>query len=443
MPGMGALGARSAVIRLLWRSGFGATPDAVAAAVAAGFDRTLDAVLAPAGPDAGAAATPPPAFTATRVKKSAGAAARAAARKAAQQDGRRLVLWWLDRMVAAAAPWPEKRTLLWHGHWATSIQKVKLASAMLAQNETMRRLGGGGFDALARAMVVDPALMIWLDASGNTAAAPNENLARELMELFTLGVGHYSENDVRQAARALTGWRVDFSGGTPAATFAARAHATGSQTVLGVTSPFTADGLADLLVSRPDSARYLATRLWGWLVAPVPPSAASLDRAVSAYGAGRDLTALCRALFTDPAFTDPASVLVRQPIEYVVGLLRALRLRPSTLDTKVQRALLAGLTGLGQVPFEPPNVGGWPVGGAWLTTSAARARLVLAEALARAADLSRLSAATAADRPDQLAVQLGVDAWTARTRSVLAGAAGDPVELVTLAASSPEYVCGR
>jgi uncharacterized protein (DUF1800 family) len=438
---MGAIGERAAVIRLLRRSGFDAGPDAVAAAVAAGFAATLDAVLAPGGTDAGAAATPPPSFSATRVTKAAGTAARAAARKDAAREGRELVLWWLDRMVATDAPWTEKRTLLWHGHWATSIQKVKLASAMLAQNQTLRRLGGGGFDAMARAMVVDPALMIWLDASGNTARAPNENLARELMELFTIGVGHYTETDVRQAARALTGWRVDFAGAAPAAAFQPRAHATGTQTVLGTTKDLTADDLVDLLVARPDSARYLATRMWGWLVSPTPPSAASLDAAVSAYGAGRDLTALFRALFTDPAFTDSSSVLVRQPVEYVVGLLRTLHLRPSTMDAKVQRALLAGLAALGQVPFEPPNVGGWPVGGAWLTTSAARARLVLAEALARAADLSTIEKAATASRPDVLASWLGVDAWTARTRSVLAGAAGDPVELVTLAASSPEYVC--
>jgi uncharacterized protein (DUF1800 family) len=157
---MGAIGERAAVIRLLRRSGFDAGAGAVAAAVAGGFAEALDAVLAPAGTDAGAAATPPPSFSVTRVKKSAGTAAKAAARKDAQQEGRELVLWWLDRMVAAGQPWTEKRTLLWHGHWATSIQKVKLASAMLAQNQTLRALGGGGFDALARAMVVDPALMI-------------------------------------------------------------------------------------------------------------------------------------------------------------------------------------------------------------------------------------------------------------------------------------------
>lgn len=429
--------------RLLKRTGFTATPAQVSAGLAAGFPATVSAILRPTGGDPGAAATPLPSLAAPPAKPGKGdAAAKKQYRKQLQQQTRQVTLWWLDRMVAAQQPWVEKRTLLWHGHWATSVTKVKSPAAMLAQNDTERKLGGGDFGGFARAMVVDPALMVWLDAQVNTKKAPNENLGRELMELFTLGVGHYTENDVRQAAQALTGWRVSRAA-TPAASFVPARHADGTQTILGVTQAFGADSLVNLLVSQPNSPRYLATRMWGWLVAPTPPSPASLDRIVAAYGAKHDLTAMFEAMLTDPAFADGASVLVRQPIEYVVGMLRDLNLRPSTLDKKTQAAVGTGLTGLGQVPFQPPSVGGWPVGAAWLTTSAARARLALAEALVRVADLGALRGAAASARPDLLAGQLGVGAWTPRTRSVLTGAANDPVELTVLALNAPEYVTSR
>ncbi|WP_107115830.1 DUF1800 family protein [Streptomyces globisporus] len=244
------LDTRARVTRLLQRAGFDAGADAVDAAARAGFDATLDRVLGEAV-DGGVDATPAPRLgplpprnaearekqkgrgedrpagrasdpappvpgaggTADAAGEAEGAAdpVRKAYRQALREQREELTVWWLDRMVAVEHPWEEKRTLLWHNHWATSIQKVKSGAAMLQQNETLRRLGGGDFRGLARAMVVDPALMVWLDAGGSTAKAPNENLARELMELFVLGVGNYTETDVRQAAAVLTGWTVDRS----------------------------------------------------------------------------------------------------------------------------------------------------------------------------------------------------------------------------------------
>lgn len=437
---MAKLDERAAVGRLLDRAAFGAGADETEAASRQGFAATLDRLLTPTGADSGVAATPAPRFDALPARPDAGAD-RKAYTAAVREQRQQLVGWWVDRMVRAEHGWPERRTLLWHGHWATSLQKVKSAAAMLAQNETMRRLGGGDFRTFARSMVRDPALMIWLDASGNTAKAPNENLARELMELFTLGVGAYSEQDVRQAAQALTGWRVDRSAGTGyAARFQPRRHATGPQTVLGATADFTDQTLVDLLVSRPASPRYLATRLWRWLVAPTAPVESEVDRLVAAYGPGRDLTALFRALFTAGPFTDSGSVLVRSPVEYVVGTLRALRLRPDALAAKQRRALRADLQGLGQVPFLPPSVGGWPAGGAWLTTAAAKARLGFAQRVAGWADLSTVEGAAAGERPELLARLLGRPVWTDRTRAVLAASAADPARVTALALTAPEYV---
>ncbi|AXK36034.1 DUF1800 domain-containing protein [Streptomyces armeniacus] len=466
------LDATARVARLLQRTGFGAvSAERAEQAAAGGFDAALDAVLTDSDP--GAAATPPPHFPPLpeRPKKpqrgqggeekddakdesgkddkggkgDKGGDARSAYREAVREQREQLTVWWLDRMTASEQPWPEKRTFLWHGHWATSIAKVKSADAMLAQNETLRRDGGGDFRRLARAMVRDPALMVWLDASGNTAEAPNENLARELMELFVLGVGNYGEQDVREAARSLTGWAVNRKtedGYT--VRFRPRRHAEGAQRVLGTERDLDPKELVDLLTARPESARYLVTRWWGWLVSSEKgPSEEALDRITAAYGARRDVTAMVRAMFTDPAFADPDSVLVKQPVEYVVGSLRVLGLRPAELSGELRKFLLRTLTSLGQVPFRPPSVGGWPSGTAWLTTAAARARTAFAQRMTGEARESELLAtvrkAPAKDRPDRLADALGTE-WSDRTRSVLAEAAGDPRRVTAVALTTPEYL---
>jgi uncharacterized protein (DUF1800 family) len=283
-------------------------------------------------------------------------------------------------------------------------------------------------------MVRDPALLVWLDGQRNKKGKPNENLARELMELFTLGVGHYSETDVREAARALTGWRVDRARGTAAPV--PKQHDDGSKTVLGVTGDLDDRGLVDLLTARPDSAAHVATRLWARHGSAVLPTA-TLYRLVSAYGPGRDVTALLRAMFLDPAFRADRSSLVASPVEYVVGVHRALGL-PVPRPGKAGRALLATLTALGQVPFRPPSVGGWPGGAAWLSTAATKERLTFAAAAAQQADLAGIR--TSADRPGAVAHLLGIDAWTPRTLAALKDAAADPVRLTTLALVSPEYL---
>ena len=305
---------------------------------------------------------------------------------------------------------------------------------MLRQNQTLRSLGRGDFRELARAMVRDPALLVWLDGQKNKKGKPNENLARELMELFTLGVGHYSETDVREAARALTGWRVDRARATAAPM--PRQHDDGSKTVLGVTGDLDDRSLVDLLTARPESAAFVATRLWARLGSATLP-ADTLQRLVAAYGSGRDVTALLRALFLDPAFRADRSSLVASPVEYVVGVFRALHV-PVPRDGRSGRVLLGTLDALGQVPFRPPSVGGWPGGIAWLSTAATKERLTFAGAMARKADLDLVARST--DRPEAAAHLLGVDAWTDRTLAALKDAAADPVRLVTLALVSPDYL---
>jgi uncharacterized protein (DUF1800 family) len=274
---------------------------------------------------------------------------------------------------------------------------------------------------------------VWLDGGGNKLGKPNENLAREFMELFTLGVGHYSEADVRDAARALTGWRVDYRNGVAAT--APRAHDPGPKTVLGTTGDLDAGQLVDLLVRQGASPRFLAARIWTRFVSDTPPDAATTDRLVAAYGPNHDITALVAAAVREPEFRDPASVLVREPVLWLVAALRALRLEASAVPTQ---ALVGGLNGLGQVPLAPPNVGGWPAGLPWLTTAAALTRMRLGQTLAAAGDIGQVAGVAPAARIDSTAALLGLPGFGDRTAAALRPLAGQPAQLVGLALASPE-----
>jgi uncharacterized protein (DUF1800 family) len=368
--------------------------------------------------------------------------AKKAANKARLAQEAKVTGWWLDRMVSSggavsgpAGAAAERLTWFWHGHFATSEQKVRSPQLMLAQNQTFRKFARGSFTELARALVVDSAMIRWLDGNDNREGSPNENLAREFLELFTLGIGHYAETDVFEGARALTGWTIRRN--STEARFVPSRHDSGSKTMLGKTGNFDAKGFVDLALAKPESAAFVIGRLWFRLVSATPPTAATMARLVAAYGARRDVGAVLKAIVAEDAFRDSTSALVKQPVEWAVGLMRALGIQPSKLDDKTRVKLLAGLRGMGQLPLRPPSVGGWPSGGSWLTTSAGVARLQLAALLARNAELGQLQKSSA--RVDGVRALLGVDQWSARTRDALAGVT-EPAQLVAVAACAPEYV---
>jgi uncharacterized protein (DUF1800 family) len=433
---------RQLVAHLLRRTTFGPTAAEVDAAEQAGLEATLVRLLNPAGTDPGAAATPEPRFAAdpyAGLPQGATREQRQQAQQTARTQIQSLLAWWLTRMVAAEHQLTEKMVFFWHGHWATSVQKVKSAPLMQRQLATFRMLGRTDFSAFTKAMLRDPALIIWLDGQRNTRQAPNENLARELMELFTLGVGNYSEDDVKEGARALTGWAVDR--GSLEARLVPNRHDTGSKTILGRTANFDADSYADLLVAQSANATRLARRLWARFAGPTMTTAAE-SRLVAAYRTGNDVNALLAALLRDPEFPGMRGALVKQPVEWMVGALRQLGIRPTALTDSQRRLVLGGLDGLGQVPLEPPSVGGWPANAAWLTTSSLQVRLRLAAALAAVASPSTVDALRAGGNDDRLAAVarlLAVDAWTDRTRDALLAAAADPRRLLTVGLASPEY----
>lgn len=435
-----ALDDRAAVRRLLDRFGFGPRPGEFESAAGRGFDATLAALLAP-GDDPGARSTPPPALEPEPEKPENGKPDKEAKKKVKQLQKEQVSAitgWWLDRMVLATKPAPERVTWFWHGHFATSAQKVRSARLMLAQNETLRRLGRGEFAPLAKAMVVDPALLVWLDGQKNKVGAANENLAREFMELFTLGVGKYTEDDVKEAARALTGWKVDRATGEAAQV--PKQHDNEPKTVLGATGPFDAASLVDVLLARPDCPRFVAQRMWHRLVSTEPAPPEAIERLAAAYSPGKNTVSLLKGIAAEPAFRDPATSMVKQPVEWLVGLCRAVGLRPSALPDKTKVQLLGGMRGMGQVPFLPPSVGGWPSGNSWLTTSSALTRLQVAQLVAQHADLKDLTAAAPGSRVDGVRNLLAVDGWSERTVAALRQVQGDPKQLVAVAACAPEYV---
>jgi len=425
-----------AIRRALDRFGFGADAAQLATARHAGWDATVADVFRPASGRPGTVVPTLPPVVRPGKDASAADKKKAALERKAQQL--QIVTWWLERMVSADHGLTERMTWFWHGHFATSVQKVKSASLMLVQNQTLRADALTTFDKLAHALIIDPAMLVWLDGNDNVVGAANENLAREFMELFSLGHGAYSEDDVREAARALTGWTVKRATGK--ARFVPRRHDDTSKTILGTTADFDAGSFVDLACRQSASPAFVISRVWARLVGPLPLTTAVDDRLVAAYGSSGDITALLGAVLAEDAFRDRQAGLVKQPVEWLAGLMRALGVRPSALDPKEKRELAVGLRGMGQVPFLPPSVGGWPADGAWLTTSAALARLHTAKLVAGKADLKALTAASRLNRITAVGHLLGVGSWTMRTRNALAAAAGDPVALVVAAAGSPEYV---
>jgi uncharacterized protein (DUF1800 family) len=292
-------------------------------------------------------------------------------------DLHRLQAWWVYRLLFSPDPLGERLTLLWHNHFATSNEKVHDVRAMRRQNETHRRLARARFGELLAAAIREPALLVYLDATANRKGRPNENLARELMELFTLGIGHYTESDVKAAARALTGWT--FEDGElrelPAE------HDDGEKTILGKTGRWSGSQLVAMLADQPATAHRLAARLCGLFMgehAVDAPAVAAL--AVGLRDHHLDIGWGVETILRSQAFFASANIRTRVlgPAEFVIGACRTLlpfAPPPSTL------ALAGWIRQLGQDLFSPPNVGGWPEGRGWLTGKSIIARTKFASAL--------------------------------------------------------------
>jgi uncharacterized protein (DUF1800 family) len=247
---------REKVAHLLRRFGLGASEAELEYYGEAGLKGAIDRLL---NPDSVEEAEIPP--------------AQAFGGKNQQLKPQSIRAWWIQKLLATRRPLVEKMTLFWHDHFATSVQKVDNAGLMLDQNETLRAYALGNFRELLKEVSKDPAMMFWLDNQLNVKGKPNENFAREVMELFTLGVGHYSEKDVQEAARAFTGWNYSvrrgkkanpnsIRGGRPVFVENTEDHDEGRKSILGKSGPFSGDDVLDLLCDNLQTARYLTWKVW-------------------------------------------------------------------------------------------------------------------------------------------------------------------------------------
>ena len=345
-----------------------------------------------------------------------------------------LMQWWLDQMVATTNPLNEKMTWFWHGHWATSLGKVRYPLPMYNQNVTLRKYALGDFAEFSQAMFLDGALQLWLDGGENTVKAPNENLSREMMELFILGVNRYSENDVKELARSFTGYRVSRTSGE--ISIASRRRDNGSVTVLGKSGAMSPQEVIAHLVAQDSCQKFIPERMWYRFISSANPLPEN-HSTISAFAA-RDVKTLVTALINDPALSSVENSIVKSPVEWFVAVCRALSLTPSQLPSFTK--LNGYLEKLSQIPFQPPNVGGWPTDQAWLSSASAQYRLAFATWLASLADLTELSAVPTNDRVEYLLNWLGIVEWSTRTSSALRAVRDNPQRLFTLAICSPEYV---
>lgn len=307
-------------------------------------------------------------------------------------DIRRLQAWWLYRMLFTPDPLTERLALVWHNHFATSQLKVEDVDAMRRQNAIFRRHARGPFGDLLREMLRDPALLAWLDAPSNRKGRPNENLARELMELFTLGVGRFSERDVKEVARALTG-RTVVNG-----RYAVRPdwYDDAPKTILGKNARFDGDMVADLLLEHPATAGRLAGRLCrSFLGEGVADESTVSELAERLRADGLHVGRAVEIIFRSELFFSARNLhaQVSEPVPFVIGTVRSLE----RFDPPPSTLLLAEWTGrLGQELFFPPNVGGWPGGRSWLSGRSVIARANFAAALVG----GRLNAGSAAEVAD-------------------------------------------
>jgi uncharacterized protein (DUF1800 family) len=369
-PYRGQLDERLAA-HLLRRAGFGGTPDDVSRYAALSVNDAVESLVR--FPSTGSITPPEEIYDIGGPQPMSAMGGQPPMKRAkivrreARQALLALQLWWLNRMLSSQVPLQEKMTLYFHGHF-TSHYTLRFPQITYNQNALFRRYALGNLRELTRQVSKDPAMLIYLNGAQNVAAHPNENYARELMELFTLGVDHYTENDVRESARAWTGWRVDRR--SAQATFDPQLHDNGVKTFLGQTGSFTGDDVVNIIFEQPACARFFAASLLSWFVYNNPES--ELVDGVAALLRKHDfeLAPVVSTILRSNVFysTRAYRALVKSPVEFTVGTYKVLGV------AQVDEIALPALHEMGQELFNPPNVAGWPGGQNWLTSGTMIAR---------------------------------------------------------------------
>jgi uncharacterized protein (DUF1800 family) len=291
------------------------------------------------------------------------AVVKRALRNTERKHERDLQTFWVGQMVNSPSPLTERLVLFWHNHFTSSLEKVNPPQLLWQQDRVIRQYAGGNFASFLHAMARDPAMTLYLDSQDNRKGKPNENFARELLELFTLGEGHYQEADIKEAARAFTGWHVDRQTGS--FLVERRQHDAGPKTFLGKTGPFDGDDILDLVLDQKQTAVFLTEKLWREFVSPNPDPTEVARLADVFRSSDYRLKPLLEALFLSDAFWNPANrqALVKSPAQLAVGFARS-------QGAPADNAQLANaLRGLGQDLFNPVSVKGWPTGTEWIDSS--------------------------------------------------------------------------
>lgn len=401
---------RERISHVARRLGFGVEPEIARSAT---VDQALSSVLDLSG-------TTPPAEAAPPVDRED---ARSREQRVAPYE------YWFTQMISGPRRVEERLCWFWHDHFATSIRKVVVPYLMFKQHITIRQHATGSFADLLHAIATDPAMLVYLDGVENQIGSINENFGREVMELFTLGRGNYTEDDVIASSRAFSGWvvprgdRAARFGLEPfSAFFVPRRHDAGSKTLLGTTAALDARGAVDVLLEQPATAALIASKMYAELVG-IPASEKTLLNLAAVFRADYSIMALVEEIASSPEFASDEAirVKVRTPIERAVGLAQALD-GPS-------RGIANGLRNVGYVPFNPPHVGGYPKGTRLLGPYHLVHGFDLASVLPRSMPL--MSSV-------ELAEALGIYDLTPQTKSVLDGAT-DPYLRTALAINSPEY----
>ncbi len=437
---------------LLRRAGFGPLPQEVAEAVASGPDRAVDALFAfPPEPDfpglfdevrAAERQADAVRHALPRVRLRDNPELRALNQEAQRKHGRAIVgltAWWLDRMARTSAPLQEKLTLFWHGHFTSSFGDVHDAIAMYSQNQLFRRHAAGNLARLLDGVARDPAMLRYLNNDENRRGHPNENWARELMELFTMGIGHYTETDIKESARAWTGWTLrGYRSYVDRRTFAFKPllHDGGTKTFLGQSGAWDGTDIVRIILAHPATPQWISGKLARFFVSPQPDPGLVDAMAQQLYSAGYEIAPVLRALFRSRAFYGREVMYsqVKSPTQLVVGAARHLGIA----DPDWVR-LSQAMAGMGQRLFFPPTVAGWHGEAAWMNAGTVFARTdALAGLVAGALGSPDLSAFSSLDAVTARLLGRSLPPPRRSALSPLA-AGGVAPEVLHLTMSMPEY----
>lgn len=363
---------------LLWRAGFGATIQDMQTYKNQSITKVVDDLFAKSANTNPLKITNAKPLPRQEIRMMSRDKRRAMRRKSRQQV-RQLNIKWVERMVDGEGSLREKMTYFWHGHFACQNRNIYFIQNQI---NTIRKHALGNFRDLVMAIAKDPAMLLFLNNQQNRKRHPNENFARELMELFTLGRGNYTEKDIKEAARAFTGWGINRR--TYEYRFRQRLHDFDEKTFLGKTGDFNGEDIIDIILKKEQTARFITGKIYRFFVNDIPNEKIINRLAKKFYQSNYDISALMREIFTSDWFYQKRNIgaKIKSPVELVVGIRRNFK-----IDFEKKNASLFIQKVLGQVLLFPPNVAGWPGGQTWIDSSTLMFRLKLPYVIMKAADL--------------------------------------------------------